>query len=76
MRKNDRGVFDDRRPGQPDATDDMINRYGTYEVQHTADTDNTFPMIAQGLPKSMKGKMITQHAMHREDRADKNKTRS
>lgn len=30
---------------------DMINEYGTYEIQPTANTENTFPAIAQGLPK-------------------------
>lgn len=30
---------------------DMVNEYGTYEIQPTADTQNTFPAIAQGLPK-------------------------
>ena len=40
-----------RGPGQPDGKDDVINRFGTYEVQDTADTSNTFPAIAQGLPR-------------------------
>lgn len=75
MPKHSRGAFDRRRPGQPDGADDVINRYGTYEVQQTADTDNTFPMIAQGLPRSMAGKAVTQHAMHMEDQAEKKKTR-
>ena len=39
-----------RGPGWPDGRDDIINKYGTYEVQATADTENTYPMIAQGLP--------------------------
>ncbi len=29
---------------------DMVNQYGTYEIQRTNDTENMFPMIAQGLP--------------------------
>ena len=29
-----------------------INRWGTYNVQATNDTDNFFPAIAQGLPKN------------------------
>lgn len=29
---------------------DLINKYGTYNIQPTADTDNSFPKIAQGLP--------------------------
>ncbi len=36
---------------------DLINKYGTYEVQDTAHTSNLFPMIAQGLPiKEMQNK--------------------
>lgn len=29
----------------------LINEYGTYEIQRTADTSNVFPAIAQGLSK-------------------------
>lgn len=36
--------------GQPDSAWEMVNRYGTYEVQATQDTDNLFPTIAQGYP--------------------------
>ena len=34
----------------PDSSFDLVNKYGTYEIQPTADTDNPFPHIAQGLP--------------------------
>ena len=34
-----------RGPRWPDAVDDVINKYGTYEVQDTAETDNVFPTI-------------------------------
>ena len=30
---------------------EMLNKYGTYEIQPTCDSDNDFPKIAQGLPK-------------------------
>lgn len=42
----------DRAPGYPDGPDDVINMYGTYEIQPTADTDNRYPMIAQGLSQA------------------------
>ena len=29
----------------------MVNNYGTYEVQNTADTNNQYPAIAQGFNK-------------------------
>lgn len=35
----------------PDTVYDLINKYGTYEIQPTSDTDNAFPKISQGLPK-------------------------
>ena len=41
----------ERKPGWPDGPDDVINRYGTYEVQSTCGMENDFPMIAQGLPR-------------------------
>ena len=37
--------------GQPDTAYDMVNFYGTYEIQKTADTENTYPAIAQGFNK-------------------------
>ena len=33
----------------PDTVPEIINRYGTYEIQSTADTDNRYPAIAQGF---------------------------
>ncbi|MEA4965760.1 MAG: hypothetical protein VB055_08060 [Oscillospiraceae bacterium] len=36
--------------GQPDSCWDMVNKYGTYEIQPTQDADNTYPTIAQGYP--------------------------
>ena len=32
-------------PGEPIDVWDQINKYGTYEVQDTTDTDNVFPTI-------------------------------
>ncbi len=33
---------------EPEDGDDMINRYGTYNIQPTANSFNDFPQIAQG----------------------------
>ena len=44
-------------PGEPEDCFDIVNRYGTYEVQRTADTGNFVPAIAQGLPKDQKFKI-------------------
>ena len=35
----------------PENVKDLINRYGTYNIQPTADTENVFPLIAPGLPR-------------------------
>ena len=37
--------------GQPETAFEMINKYGTYNIQPTADTRNTFPAISHGLAK-------------------------
>ena len=39
------------RFGQPDDWADLVNKYGTYNIQPTTDTDNLFPLIAPGLPR-------------------------
>ncbi len=39
---------------QPKTCFEQINKYGTYEIQPTTDSDNKYPEIAQGLPKSRK----------------------
>ena len=38
--------------GAPEDSFDLINKYGTYEIQPTADTVNLFPTIGQGFPQS------------------------
>lgn len=45
--------------GQPDDCLDVVNKYGTYNIQPTADTENTFPTIAQGLPQAEQTREIT-----------------
>ena len=39
-------------PGVPHDAVDLVNMYGTYNIQPTADTENVFPLIAPGLPKA------------------------
>ena len=41
-------------PDNPENPWEMVNKYGTYEIQPTNDIDNEFPTIAQGLPKKAK----------------------
>lgn len=38
--------------GQPENVSELINKYGTYNIQPTADSDNQYPTIAQGYPKN------------------------
>ncbi|MBR7133371.1 MAG: hypothetical protein IKD04_07540 [Clostridia bacterium] len=37
----------------PGTAEEMVNFYGTYEIQRTADTDNQYPAIAQGFNKKI-----------------------
>lgn len=46
-------------PGNAEDCFDLVNQYGTYEIQRTADTGNFFPAIAQGLPKGAHFKIGT-----------------
>ena len=32
--------------GQPESCADLVNKYGTYNIQPTADTENVFPLIS------------------------------
>jgi len=37
--------------GSPEDCCEYVNKYGTYNIQPTADSDYEFPAIAHGLPK-------------------------
>ena len=43
---------------QPRDCFELINKYGTYEIQPTNDSDQDFPKIAQGLPKPENRKVV------------------
>ena len=49
--------------GVPESCFDMVNMYGTYNIQPTADTENLFPMIAPGLPEEWKRMAIGKSEM-------------
>lgn len=38
--------------GQPTTAEELVNKYGTYEIQPTSDSGNVFPTIAAGLPRT------------------------
>ena len=44
--------------GQPQNVFDLINKYGTYNIQPTAESDADFPKIAQGIPPANKRKIV------------------
>lgn len=37
----------------PEDSIQMVNNYGTYEIQPTADTENQYPAISQGFNKGI-----------------------
>ena len=43
----------------PETPFEMVNKYGTYEIQPTAETEKGFPTIAQGMPKKGKKPSIS-----------------
>jgi len=45
--------------GQPEDCFDLINCYGTYNIQRTAESENEYPAIAQGLPRAEQDKVLT-----------------
>jgi hypothetical protein len=38
--------------GEPETSYEMLRKYGTYEIQPTADTKHDFPTVAQGLSEN------------------------
>lgn len=38
-------------PGVPRSCFDLVNQYGTYNIQPTSDTENLFPLIGPELPE-------------------------
>ena len=40
-------------PDSPETPHEMVNKYGTYEIQPTADNDFQYPAIAQGFNKKI-----------------------
>lgn len=40
--------------GVPESCFDVVNQYGTYNIQPTTNTENVFPLIGPGLPNAWK----------------------
>ena len=41
--------------GQPESCFDLVNQYGTYNIQPTTDSDNLYPLIGPGFPTAWHG---------------------
>lgn len=57
------------RFGQPDDCGDLINKYGTYNIQPTADTENVFPLIAHALPEKWHDMMLESRILRKKNSA-------
>ena len=45
---------------------DLVNKYGTYNIQPTADTENVFPLISHALPEQWKDMAIGKDELEQE----------
>lgn len=60
-----------RGTGWPAGEDDVMNKYGEYEVQATNGTEHDFPQIAQGLAKETERELIEKkERWYRDSRPD------
>ena len=55
--KTDSASVESYDAGNAEDCFELVNKYGTYEIQPTADTENAFPKIEQGLPKKKHRKL-------------------
>ena len=65
-RSRQRNPYDDTPdlhhiPGVPRSSFDLVNMYGTYNIQPTSATENTCPLIAPGLPKAYRNMKLDKH---------------
>ena len=55
--KDDKKISSTKTPqGDVFDAEDIVNKFGTYNIQPTADTKNLFPQISQGLPSTNRNK--------------------
>lgn len=52
--------------GIPQDCFDLVNMYGTYNIQPTVDTENTFPLIGHGLPEERKNMALDKYDLESE----------
>lgn len=56
--------------GQPEDVGDLLNKYGTHNIQPTNEQENPFPAIMQALPSQWRDKEVTKEEIA-EIRAEK-----
>ena len=72
-KKKNKGFPGDATPdvhhfgGIPQDCFDLVNMYGTYNIQPTADTENTFPLIGHGLPKKWQDIALDKYDLEKEE---------
>lgn len=52
--KNNKTPSNKNNIGWPDTTTDLINKYGTYEIQPTCENQSKYPQIAQNAADDTK----------------------
>lgn len=58
--------------GSPENCSECVNFFGTYNIQQTANTPNTYPAIAQGIEESEAEKLKKEsERWQKEDKKDK-----
>ena len=53
--------------GQPEDVSDLLNKYGTYNIQPTNEQENLFPAIMQALPAQWRDKEVTKEEIEEAD---------
>ncbi len=52
--------------GQPEDAFDLINKYGTYNIQPTNEQENLFPAIMQANPAQWRGRRVSKEDMEQQ----------
>ena len=52
--------------GQPEDVSDLLNKYGTYNIQPTNEQENLFPAIMQALPAQWLNREVTKRELEEE----------
>lgn len=71
FQKDEQGLPYDAAPsaharfGQSGGVGELLNRYGTYNIQPTNEQENPFPAIAQALPTQYRGTEVTKEELEK-----------